>query len=86
MRSVHGDLAAKLAGLKVVEEQQMQSGCAKVAVQGPLGPVATPRLKLRPLEPELRDQALELTPLNLKPLPVVPCLAEPLQCVGAQLG
>ena len=64
----------------------MQSEYVEAVGQELLQLTATPRLKLRPLGPEPLGRALGLLPLPVLPWPVAPYLAEPLQCVGAQLG
>ena len=86
MRSVLGGLAVRQAEPKVAEARQMQSEYVEAVGQELLQLTATPRLKLRPLGPEPLGRALGLLPLPVLPWPVAPYLAEPLQCVGAQLG
>ena len=87
MRSVLGGLAVRQAEPKVAEARQMQSEYVEAVGQELLQLTATPRLKLRPLGPEpLAGPSSGLLPLPVLPWPVAPYLAEPLQCVGAQLG
>ena len=86
MRSVLGGLAVRQAEPKVAEAGQMQSEYVEAVGQELLQLTATPRLKLRPLGPEPLGRALGLLPLPVLPWPVAPYLAEPLQCVGAQLS